>query len=247
MKILIVDDEPLARERIRTLLAAEPEVEIVGECSDGEAAIAAIRNSAPDVVFLDVQMPELDGFGVLERIDRSAMPIIVFVTAFDQYAVQAFEARALDYLLKPFDRERFSKSLARVRMEHMRCSTSGLSERLHSMLDEWKQRKQGPGRLVIRCGGRVCFVRFDELDWLEAAGNYVRMHAGKETYLHRTTMAQMEACLPPEKFVRVHRSSIVNLDRIKELQPLFRGDYAIILRNGQQLTLSKAYRDRLNI
>jgi two-component system LytT family response regulator len=246
LRALIVDDEPLARERIRTLLADEQDVEIAGECGDGESAVAAIRKLAPDLVFLDVQMPEMDGFGVLEQVGHSAMPVVVFVTAFDQYAVQAFEACALDYLLKPFDRERFSKAMSRVRIESGRRAAGDLDARLHALMDEWKQRKKPPDRLVIRSGGRISFVRLDELDWLEAAGNYVRLHAGKEEYLYRMTMSQMETCLP-EKFVRIHRSSIVNIDRIKELHPLFRGDYAVILRSGHQLTLSKAYRDRLSV
>ncbi len=247
MRVLIVDDEPLACERIRTLLAAEPGIEIAGECHDGRSAVKAISGIAPDLVFLDVQMPEMDGFAVLDQISSEAMPAVIFVTAFDQYAIKAFEVFALDYLLKPFDRERFAKALARGRVECERRSATDLSARLRSVLDEWKQRKPHLDRLVIRSSGRVFFLRVDELDWVESAGNYVRLHAGREEYLYRETMSRLEALLDPEKFARIHRSTIVNLERVKELHPQFRGDYAVILRDGRKLTLSKAYRDRLRV
>jgi|HubBroStandDraft_4_1064222.scaffolds.fasta_scaffold225273_2 two-component system LytT family response regulator len=247
MRVLIIDDEPLACERIRTLLADEPGIEILGECHDGRSAFTAIRSLAPDLVFLDVQMPEMDGFAVLEQIAADAMPVVIFVTAFDQYAIKAFEVCALDYLLKPFDRDRFSKALSRGKVEFERRSDGDLSARLRSVLDEWKGRKPCLDRLVIRSGGRVFFLRVDELDWVEAAGNYVRLHAGREEYLYRETMSRLEASLDPEKFARIHRSVIVNVERVKELHPLFRGDYAVILRDGRKLTLSKAYRDRLRV
>jgi two-component system LytT family response regulator len=247
MRVLIIDDEPLACERIRTLLVDEPEIEILGECRDGRSALTAIRDLGPDLVFLDVQMPEMDGFAVLEQIAPDAVPVVIFVTAFDQYAIKAFEVCALDYLLKPFDRDRFSKALSRGRVEFERRSAGDLSARLRSVLDEWKGRKPCLDRLVIRSGGRVFFLRVDELDWVEAAGNYVRLHAGREEYLYRETMSRLEASLDPEKFARIHRSVIVNVERVKELHPLFRGDYTVILHDGRKLTLSKAYRDRLRV
>jgi two-component system LytT family response regulator len=247
MRILIVDDEPLACERIRTLLAAESDVEIVGECHDGRSALSAIAALSPDLVFLDVQMPEMDGFAVLQSIEPGRMPAVIFVTAFDQYAIRAFEVCALDYLLKPFDRERFARALARGRAEYRSRGAGDLDTRLKNALEEWNNRRKYLDRLVIRSGGRVFFLRVEELDWIEAAGNYVRLHAGTEEHLYRETMARLESSLDPEKFVRIHRSAIVNVDRVKELHPLFRGDYTVILRDGRELTLSKAYRDRLRL
>jgi two-component system LytT family response regulator len=245
MRVLIVDDEPLACERLRTILDGEPGVEIVGECRDGNSAVAAIHKLSPDLVFLDVQMPEVDGFAVLEQLDPQRMPAIVFVTAYDQYAIKAFEVAALDYLLKPFDRERFGKALARGCMEHERRNSPDVNARLLSALTEWKQRKQYVERLVVRSGGRVFFLRADELDCIEAAGNYVRLHVGKEEYLHRETMGNIEKSLDPERFARVHRSWIVNVDRVKVLEPMFRGDYTVVLKDGRRVLMSKAYRDRL--
>jgi two-component system LytT family response regulator len=247
MRVLIVDDEPLARERIRTLLAWDGDVVIAGECGDGRSAVEAIRELRPDLVFLDVQMPEMDGFDVLQQIGDDDMPAVIFVTAFDQYAIRAFEVCALDYLLKPFDQERFSRALARGRDELDRRNGHAIRNQIGRALEEWGRRQRYPERLVIRSGGRVCFVRIDELDWVEAAGNYVRLHTGKEEFLYRETLMQLESSLPPDKFARIHRSWIVNVDRVKELYPLFRGDYAVILRDGRQLTLSKTYRARLRI
>jgi two-component system LytT family response regulator len=247
VKVLIVDDEPLARERIRTLLAARKDVTILGECGDGRSAARAIREMSPDLVFLDVQMPEMDGFAVLEELGQEALPAVIFVTAFDQYAIRAFEVCALDYLLKPFDPERFGRALDRARMENERREGGALREQIGAALAEWKQRSKYVDRLVVRTGGRVCFVRLDELDWVEAAGNYVRLRAGREEYLYRETISQLETRLPPEKFARIHRSRIVNVDRVKELHPLFHGDYAVILKDGQQFTLSKTYRGRLRV
>jgi len=245
MRVLIADDEPLACERLRTLLTAERDVELVGEFHDGRSAAEAIRKFAPDLVFLDVQMPEMDGFAMLESL--TTPPAVIFVTAFDQFAIRAFEVCALDYLLKPFDRERFSKALARGRAECDRRSASDLGARLQSLLTELQGRKQCIDRLVVRSGGRVLFLRVDELDWIESAGNYVKLHAGAEEYLYRETMSRMEASLDPSRFARIHRSTIVNVERVKELHPMFRGDFTVILRDGRRLTLAKAYRDRLKV
>ncbi len=245
MRVLIVDDEPLACERLRTLLAGERDITIVDECHDGRAALAAIQHLSPDLVFLDVQMPEMDGFAVLEALREP--PVVIFVTAFDQFAIRAFEVCALDYLLKPFDRERFGKALGRGRAEYERRSVSDLGARMQSLLAELRVRKEYLDRIVVRAGGRVLFLRVDELDWIEAAGNYVRLHSGAEEYLYRETLSRMEAALDPARFARIHRSSIVNVERIKELHQLFRGDYTVVLRDGRELTLSKAYRERLKV
>ena len=238
MRVLIVDDEPLACERIRTLLGGERDIEIAGECHDGRSAVETIRRTAPDLVFLDVQMPEMDGFAVLAALER--MPAVIFVTAFDQFAIRAFEVHALDYLLKPFDRERFHKALARARQ-------GDLDARLRGLIAELRTRKEFTERLVVRAGGRVLFLGVNEVDYIEAAGNYVRLHAGSEEYLYRETMAHLEAALDPARFARIHRSTIVNVSRVKELYPLFRGDFTVVMRDGRRLTLAKSYRARLQV
>ena len=238
MRVVIVDDEPLACERIRTLLADERGVEIAGECHDGKSALEMIRRLVPDLVFLDVQMPEMDGFEVLKQLTR--LPSIIFVTAYDQFAVRAFEIHALDYLLKPFDRERFQKAIARAR-------SGQLDARLRGLIDQLESRKEFLTRLVVKAEGRVIFLPVEEIDYVEAAGNYVRLHAGGESYLHRETISRLEQAMDPAKFVRIHRSTIVSLSRIRELHPLFHGDFKVVLRNGQELTLARSYRDRLKI
>jgi|HubBroStandDraft_3_1064219.scaffolds.fasta_scaffold16806_1 two-component system LytT family response regulator len=247
IRALLVDDEPLARERIRMLLADEEEIEILAESVNGTEALRDIHRLAPDLVFLDVQMPELTGFELLDRLDPVRMPVIIFVTAYDQYALKAFEVCALDYLLKPFDRERFGRALARARVELDRKKSGQVNERVLRLLAELGQTKKHLEKLMIRDGGRVFFLRADEIDWIEAAGNYVRLHSGKEEHLYRETMTKLEAQLNPERFARIHRSAIVNTERIKELQPWFRGDYVIVLRDNQKLTLSRTYRSRLNL
>jgi two-component system LytT family response regulator len=246
IRTVIVDDEPLARERLRDLLRAEPDLEITAECANGRDAVAAIRHHAPDLVFLDVQMPELDGFGVLAELAGGPLPAVVFVTAHDQFALRAFEVHAVDYLLKPFDRERFQTALRRAVERIERQQTGELGQRLTALLADLPLHGQHLERLAIKSGGRVIFLRVDDVDWIEAADNYVSLHVGNETHLHRETMTAMEAQLPPKKFMRISRSTIVNLDRIKELQPMFHGEYAVILRNGARLTLSRSYREKLD-
>jgi two-component system LytT family response regulator len=243
IRTLIVDDEPLARERIVDMLVGDSEVELIGECGDGLAAVAAIEAQKPDLLFLDVQIPELDGFGVLEAIEQT--PVIVFVTAYDQYALRAFEVHALDYLLKPFDRERFDKALQRAKYQIERERAGAAPQELVALLADLKSRPKPLERLVIKAGGRVFFMRADEIDWIEAAANYVRLHAGKEAHLLRETITGLAAKLDPDKFLRIHRSIIVNLDRVKELQPWFHGDYVIIMQDGAQLTSSRNYREQL--
>ena len=245
IRTLIVDDEPLGRERIRTLLASDPEIEVIGECADGRQAITAIEQRNPDLVFLDVQMPEVDGFSVLEAICSECMPVIIFVTAYDRYAVQAFEVHALDYLLKSYDRERFSAAVQRAKEEIQRSREGVLNERLVGLLENLQTKKDRLTRLVIKSAGRIVFLRVEEIDWIEAADNYVRVHAGKESHLIRETLQSLEKRLDPGKFLRIHRSFLVNLDRIRELRPIFHGDYAVKLADGTELTLSRNYREKL--
>lgn len=248
IRALIVDDEPLARERLRKLLEKEPEIELLGECADGVAAVEVIRRQSPDLVFLDVTMPELDGFGVLAQIGGERMPAVVFTTAHDQFALKAFEVHAVDYLLKPFDQERFHTALRRAVGQVRQRQTGDLNQRLNALLADVRSESKSKyaERIAVKSSGRVVFVKVDDIDWVEAADNYVSLHVGHEEHLHRETMSALETQLPPRKFMRISRSTIVNVDRIKELQPLFHGEYAVILRNGAKLTLSRSYREKLD-
>ncbi|MDQ3798970.1 MAG: LytTR family DNA-binding domain-containing protein [Acidobacteriota bacterium] len=244
IKTLIVDDEPLARERIKRMLRDEPDITVIGECGNGAEAIAAIKREKPDLVFLDIQMPEKNGFEVIESLDAKAVPTIIFVTAYDQYALQAFEVHALDYLLKPFNRDRLNRALTRARGHIEHRNFGNLDERLASLIADLKVERKYLERLVVKTTGRVFFLKTDEIDWIEAAGNYLKLHVGRESHLIRETMNGIEAKLNPDKFLRIHRSTVVNIDRIKELHPMFSGDYSVILRNGVELTLSRNYRER---
>jgi two-component system, LytTR family, response regulator len=244
IRALIVDDEPLARQRIRTLLEKDSEVEVIDECGDGRAALAAIQEYRPDLVFLDVQMPVLDGFGVIEELGGALMPAVIFVTAHDRFALRAFEVHAFDYLLKPFDKERFHTALERAKAA-VTQSRNGDVQQLLALLKDVRETRSLPERLVVKTGGRVFFVRIEEIDWIEAAGNYVRLHCGKEDHLLRESMSGVEGRLDERQFLRIHRSTIVNVERIQELQPAFHGDYAVILRDGTELTLSRGYRDKV--
>jgi two-component system LytT family response regulator len=249
IRTLVVDDEPLARERLRKLLEQEPDIEVVGECADGTEAVAAVKQHAPDLIFLDVQMPELDGFGVVAQLEGEAMPAIIFVTAYDRFALKAFDVHALDYLLKPFDRERFQKAMNRARKLLAQRQTGELSRHLSSLLTDLKTEKAEPkylDRLAVKTEGRVLFFKTDEIDWIEAADNYVSIHVGSDEHLHRETMSSLETKLSPSRFLRISRSTIVNVERIKEMQPMFHGDYVVILKNGTRLSLSRNYRDKLN-
>ena len=245
IRAIIVDDEPLGRERIRTLLADDSDIEIVGESADGRKAVSSIAKLNPDLLFLDVQMPEMDGFEVLESIAGAEMPVVIFVTAYDKYAVKAFQVHALDYLLKSFDRDRFTEAVRRAKTEIAKGREHHLDERLASLLEDLQERRPRPERLVVRSGGRILFLRVEEIDWIEAADNYVSLHVGRESHLLRGTMASIEERLDPRKFLRIHRSTIVNLDRVAELSPLFHGDYEVRLRDGAKLTLSRGYREKL--
>jgi two-component system LytT family response regulator len=225
VKVLIVDDEPLARQVVRMLVQTDRELTVAGECS-GIDAVEHIERLRPDILFLDVQMPEVDGFDVLERVGADTVPAVVFVTAFDEYALRAFEVHALDYLLKPFDDPRFFAALARAK-ERARVHATATSAR----------------RFLIRTRERVVFVKTEDIDWVEAADYYVSLHAGGKSHLLRQTMAEIEKQLDPAKFVRVHRSAIINLDRIEEMSPLFRGDSMLVLKDGTRLRISRARRE----
>ncbi|HKB41991.1 MAG TPA: LytTR family DNA-binding domain-containing protein [Gemmataceae bacterium] len=245
IRTLIVDDEPLCRERLRTLLADDPDFTIVGECGDGAEAVATLRETPCDLVFLDVQMPVMDGLEVVEAIGPERMPTVIFVTAYDRYALRAFEVQALDYLLKPFDRERFEKALGRAKAHVQRDQSAEASRQLLALLGDTRPGRKHLERLVIKSGGRIFFLKMEEIDWIEAAGNYLRLHVGTETHLLRETMNALEGRIDPERFLRIHRSTIVNIERIREIQPLFHGDYVVLLRDGTELTLSRTYRQRL--
>jgi two-component system LytT family response regulator len=247
IRTLIVDDEPLARERVCDLAKAQPDVSVIGECGDGEEALEVIRRERPDLVFLDIQMPGMDGLELVAKLSKEVMPAIVFVTAYDQFAIKAFEVHALDYLLKPFDDERFAAAMDRARAWLNReAPGEELGAKLESLLRDLRSAPSAVDRLAVKSGGRVVLVRVDDIDWVEAADNYVNLHVGTGSHLLRETMNSLEKRLPPERFVRIGRSTIVNLDRIKELQPLFHGEYAVILRDGTRVTLSRSYRAKLN-
>ena len=245
IRTLIVDDEPLARERLAGLLSNEPDIEIVAQCRDGEEAVTAIVDHEPDLVFLDVQMPQMNGFEVIEAVGGERMPLVIFVTAYDQHALRAFQVRALDYLLKPFDRERFTDSLQRARKQIERDESGDLGRRLLALVNDIKPEAPKLDRLIVKSGGRVFFLRTGDLDWIEAAGNYVNLHVGKESYLLRGRMSELEKRFDPEKFFRIHRSTMVNLDRVKELQPLFKGEGIVVLKDGQKLSASRSCIQRL--
>jgi two-component system LytT family response regulator len=247
IRTILVDDEAPARSRLRQLLKAEPGFRILAECTNGQQALEAIQKEKPDLVFLDMQMPRLGGLEVCEAVAKTGatMPLVIFVTAYDEYALKAFEVHAIDYLLKPFDRERFQKALTHARETLTRARSAGTDSRIEALLSDLRANTRHPDRLVFKQNGRVVFVRVETIDWIEADGNYVRMHAGTEAHYLRETLAGLEGQLPAGKFMRISRSAIVNLDRIKELQPLFYGDYAVILRDGSKLNMSRNYRDRL--
>jgi two-component system, LytTR family, response regulator len=245
IRVLVADDEPLARERLTSLLAAETDVEMVGQARDGEEAVTAIHDRSPDLVFLDVQMPQMSGFDVIDAVGGEKMPLVIFVTAYDQHALRAFQVRALDYLLKPFDRERFTDALQRARKQLEHEETGDLGRRLLALVKDLRRDQPRSDRLVVKSGGRLFFLRTDEIDWVEAAGNYVRLHVGPTSHLLRETMNAIEGRLDPEKFFRIHRCRIVNMERIQELQPWLNGEYAVLLRTGTRLTLSRGYREKL--
>jgi len=250
-RALIVDDEAPARLRLRELLERAPSVVLSGECASGAEAVAAIRDLRPELLLLDVQMPVMDGFQVLRKIPTDPMPVTIFVTAHDRYALAAFEAHALDYLLKPFTDERFAKALHRAIAQIEMRQSGEMASRMLAMLDtgigaarNWRM-PRASGRLAIKVNGRLVILKAGEIDWVEAAGVYVELHAGKKVYLHRGSMTEMETQLAPARFVRIHRSTLVNLDRVRELTPGTHGEFHVLLSDGTELKLSKGYRHRL--
>jgi two-component system, LytTR family, response regulator len=251
IRTLIVDDEPLARRNLRLLLERDPQIEVLEECRNGREAVKAIKSLSPDLIFLDIQMPEMDGFDVLASVGAEHIQSIIFVTAFDQYALKAFEVHALDYLLKPFDDARFKKALQAAKDQIEQRQLNKLSKKLIALLEEREshgepaKQKTYLTRLMIKLTNRVVLLKVSEIDWIEADGNYAKLHVGRKAHLLREKMQDLEAQLDPEKFVRIHRSAIVNLDRIKEMHPHFNGDYIVVLEDGSQLKLSRTRREQL--
>jgi two-component system LytT family response regulator len=248
MRVLLVDDESAARRGLRRRLANLPDLAVVGECEDGEAAVAAIAELRPDLVFLDIQMPGLDGFGVIDAVGPAQMPAVVFVTAYDEFALKAFEVNALDYLLKPVDEQRLQAAVARARARTPDADpdwTARLVAALQQMAGQGSPR--WCRRLAIRGAGRVVLLDVADVDQIESAGNYVQVHQGRKQHLLRETMAGLEARLDPERFVRVSRAAIVNIDRVRELQPMFNGDFVVVLKDGTEVAGSRRYRDALRM
>ena len=239
LRALIVDDEMVARRRIRRLLTAEPDIVVADECADGVSAVSTIERERPDLVFLDIQMPELDGFGVLQRIDLGDLPSIVFVTAYDRYALRAFDVHAIDYLLKPFTGERFRRALGRARQQIGRREVPGLA----ALAEALRNPPRYLNRVAVRTSSRIVLVDLTDVDWIEAADNYVRLHSRRREYLLRETLASLEQQLDPQRFARIHRSAIVQVDRIAELHPAKHGDMDVVLKTGEILTLSRTWRD----
>jgi two-component system LytT family response regulator len=251
IRTIIVDDEPLAREGIRLLIRDDAQIEIISECANGRDATQAIEKYAPELLFLDVQMPEINGFDVLNQINIAQAPTVIFVTAYDNYALQAFEAQALDYLLKPFSDERFYRALARAKSKIEQNSIKEQNQKLKSLLAAYKSKQQKDTsspyleRLIIKSAGRVLFLDAPEIDWIEAADYYVLLHIGDKSHILRETMTELEAKLDPRKFLRIHRSIIVNIERIAELQARGYSDYLVTLHNGAKLKLSRRRRKKI--
>ena len=249
IRTIIADDEHLARKKLRVLLDSEPGMQVVAECQDGQQAVSAIQSHRPDLLLIDIRMPDIDGFQVLKQIAPDEMPVVVFTTAYDQFAIRAFEAHALDYLLKPFDGERLHHAVERARAEllkvHDRDLTGRILDLLAKNMEPKIESKQIDERMVIRAGGKVVFLDVKEIDWIEAAANYVKLNVGKDSYLLREGIGSISERLDPDRFVRIHRSVIVNVRKIKELQPCESGEYIAVLRNGKELSCSRGYRTQL--
>jgi two-component system LytT family response regulator len=245
IKTIIVDDVELARERVKMLLD-DREIEIIAECENGRQAIEAIRDLKPDLVFLDIQMPKINGFEVIETVGAGKMPTVIFVTAYDEFALRAFEVNAVDYLLKPFDEERLKKAVLRAKRQITKQeSAAEIEEKLRKLLQEVKIEPHYLKRIPVKSTRGTTLVLAEEIDWIGSAGHYLELHAGRETHLIREKLSQLETRLDPKDFMRIHRSTIVNLDRIKSLHPMFNGDQIVILKNGQELNLSRTYYDKL--
>lgn len=258
LRALIVDDEPLARRIVRLLLEADPEVEVVGECANGGEALEHLQHEVPDLLLLDVQMPGMDGFEMLQRVGPERIPAVIFVTAFDQHALRAFEVHALDYLLKPFDDERFIRAVARAKALVRQGRVHELARRLAAML-EGREPTPSPApaepparpaawleRIAVKDTHRVMLLSVAEIDWIEAEDYYVQIHTGGKSHLLREPLKELETKLDPQRFVRIHRSTIVNVNRVRELQPLVHGESVVILHDGTRLKLSRSRRDHLH-
>jgi two-component system LytT family response regulator len=241
LQVIIVDDEPLARSRVRRMLQGHTDVEIIAECSNGKQAIEAVRKHKPDLLLLDVEMPEMDGFEVVDALGKD-LPYIVFITAYNQYAIRAFEVHALDYLLKPFNESRLTKAFERARDRIRDSEKEHFNERIIRLLEDIRGESHYMERLILRNDRKIWFMNVNQIDWFEADGKYVNVHAGKEAHLVRESLTSLESKLDPKNFARIHRSSIVNINRIKEFQPWFHGDYRILLKDGTELILSRTYR-----
>jgi len=239
IRAVIVDDEPLGRRGLLRFLKNDPEVEVVAECADGQSAVGAILARKPDLVFLDVQMPEMNGFEVVRSIGPEKMPLTIFVTAFDRYAIRAFDANAIDYLLKPVGAERFAKAMARAKGRIAEKSSRETAQHMIATLVEIKRQNEYLERLPVSENGRILFVKTKEIDWIEANGNYARLHVGPRTHEIRETLSTLEHKLSPRDFLRIHRSTIVNVHLIREIQPWFHGYHLVLLQNGQKLRMSR--------
>jgi two-component system, LytTR family, response regulator len=244
LRTLIVDDEPVARAHLRALLESRDDIEVIGECGDGRSAVERIRMESPDLVLLDVQMPELSGLDVVREIGPDRMPPVVFVTAYDQHALAAFEVHATDYILKPVHRGRFTRAIDRV-VRLARAEPAVGRPALAQLVDELSAVRAPVDRLAIKVGDRVLYLKLADIDWIEAADDLVRIHAARHVYDHRSTLAQLEQRLPSSRFLRIHRSTIVNVERIREFQPWFQGDWILVLADGTRLQSGKSYRQKI--
>jgi two-component system LytT family response regulator len=242
LRVIIVDDEAMARQRLCRLLGCDPDIDIVAECADGAEAVNVLLDTAADLLFLDVQMPGMDGFAVLRAVPSERIPVVVFVTAYDSYAIQAFEASAVDYLLKPFHRARFTQALERAKSQVFLRGLDRARRRIRDLAQA-----QRDSRLVVRSGRSILLLPHDEIDWIEAAGNYVCVHCGVETHIARETLAGIEERIESGQFIRIHRSAIVNSKRVREIRPAYNGDYRVFLKDGTRLTLSRTYGDKLEV
>jgi two-component system LytT family response regulator len=245
IRAVISDDEALSRVRIRNLLKHHPEVEVIAECADGLQTVDAVIKNKPDLLFLDIQMPGLTGFQALKKLQPNQMPLVIFVSAYDQYTLKAFEVHALDYILKPFKRKRFEESLTWAKMQLSQNSSENITMRALSILDELERTKNYVDRFAVKTNGRVSLIRAEEVDWIQAEDNYIRIHQRKESFLIRYKIGSIEEKLNPRQFIRIHRGAIVNIDRIQELQQVFHRDYQVILQDGTKLPLGRNYRQKL--
>ncbi len=246
IRVLLADSDPFARERIDSLLKDDPDIEIVGECSTGYGAVAAINELDPDLILLDVNMPQMDGFRILEAVDRESPPLVIFVATDERHAFRAFEASAIDFLLKPLDRERFKRSVTRAKTYLQLERDNAMSRRILACLEELQPPPKYLTRFVVRHGGNVVFINVEDVDWIETEGHYIRLHCGKQSHLLRESLSNLESQLDPERFLRIHRSTIVRSDRIQKLEPLFHGDCNVTLKDGTQLMLSRNYRKNIS-